>query len=148
MVRHRAFLPVVLLLAACSSPPPTLIGLGATVQDWRAHHGIEYTDVLTSADGRVTSFTLDMTPRSLAAAETLARRELPSDATMGATVQSEGVEGTKCEIVDYTSPTLRTALGSADVMAVFSTAAAVTLDPTQIDHMVVVSAAEHYPRAC
>jgi hypothetical protein len=144
----RGLLVVAVLLAACGSTAPDRTGLGAESARWRAHHGPAYTDVLTTGDGRVAGFTVSMTPRSLADAEALVRRDLPPGTTAGPAALTVGVEATKCEIVEYTAPDLRAVLGSDRVMAVFSTAAAVTMDTSAIDRAVVVSAIEDYPRAC
>ncbi len=147
-MRRLVVLIGLLTLAACGASTPTATGLGAAKADWSAHHADGYTDVLVDEHDRVTGFNVTMSPRSLADAEALIRRELPADATAGPAVLAVGVEGTKCEIVDFTSPALGKTLGSDQVMAVFSTAAAVVMDTTKITHVVVVSGVEHYPHEC
>jgi hypothetical protein len=148
VMRRFAVIATVTLLAACASTPPKATGLGATAAAWHAHHGAAYSNVLTNEDGRVSGYSMTMSPRSLVDAEALVRRDLPVDATAGAPVLTVGDEATKCEIVEFTAPSLAGPLGNDRVMAVFSTSAAVTMDTNAIDHAVVVSGAEHYPRAC
>jgi hypothetical protein len=149
VLRRLGIVIATLALAACSAATPTATGLGAARADWTSHHtGGGYTDVLADANDRVAGFTVTMSPRTLADAEALVRRDLPADTTSSAASAAEGVEGTKCLIVDFTSSTLQKSLGSDRAMVVFSTAAAVMMDTTKIDHAVVVSASENYPRAC
>jgi hypothetical protein len=139
---------VIVALFGCASSAPALTGIGASGAGWRAHHGTGYDDVLTDPNGHVDGYVVTMSPRSLAAAEALVRADLPADATAGTAQPSVGVEGTKCEIVAYSSPTLRRILGDADVTAVFQTAAAITMDTSQISHAVVSSAVTGLPRQC
>lgn len=146
VVRYISLL-VVLVLAGCASSPD-LRGLGASATAWRAHHGADYIDVLTDPQGRVAGYVVTMTPRSLASAVELVRADLPADAKAGPAELVEGIEGTKCEIVDFSSAKLRSMLGSDTVTAVFQTSAAITMDTTQISHAVVASAVEGLPRQC
>lgn len=149
-------------LAGCSSgsgpatvPSPSaasgLLGLGAPLGIWQQRHSAGYADVLTDAQGRVESYVLTMSDRTLAKAVTRVRADLPPDATSGPPQLVEGIEGTKCVLVDFTSPTLGRALGGrrgAEVLAVFQTQAAITLDQRRISHAVVISGNEQRPRQC
>jgi hypothetical protein len=146
-VRFLALL-IVVLVVGCSSAAPALTGIGASRDQWHKHHGAGYADVLTDSKGHVDGYVLTMTPRSLAAAEAVVRADLPADTTAGTARLTVGIEGTKCEIVGYSSPTLRHVLGSAAVTAVFQTAAAITMDTSRITHAVVSSAITGLPQQC
>jgi len=107
--------------------------------------------VVTDPAGRVQGYLLVVTPRPLADAQALVRGDLPSDAVAGAPEVGHGVEGTVCQIVDFTSPTLGRVLGGPHgdrVVAAFQTDAAIVMDTTAITHIVVASANEGLPRGC
>ena len=62
-----------------------------------------------------------------------------------------GIEGTKCEIVDFDSVTLGHVLGGDhgdQVMAVFETDAATVMNTDLITQASVVSANAGFPRGC
>ena len=139
------------VVGACASSGPNLTGLGATKAVWDAHHTSGHATVITDHAGRVDGFLLVLPVGTLVAAEARVRQELPSDATAGPAVLMVGIEGTKCEIVDFTSPTLRRALGGDHgdrVMAVFETDAATVMDTNLITQASVVSANANFPRRC
>jgi hypothetical protein len=126
-------------------------GLGAARTVWDAHHGAGYSSVVTDSSGRVQGYLLVVTPRRLDDAERLVLADLPPDAVAGAPQTGHGVEGTVCEIVEFTSPTLGRVLGGPHgdrVTAAFQTDAAIVMDPTRITHIVVASANEGLPSAC
>jgi hypothetical protein len=60
--------------------------------------------------GRVTNYTMNLTPRSLTDAETLMAHEFPPDTNILWTNKLAG-----CTQVEYASATLHTILGNADV---------------------------------
>jgi hypothetical protein len=139
--------------AGPASPPgPGLTGLGAPRTVWDAHHvGGGYSSVVTDAAGRVLGYLLRVGPRPLADAAGLVLRDLPVDARAGAPVVGHGVEGTVCEIVEFTSPTLGGVLGGPAgdrVTAAFQTDAAIVMDPARITHIVVASANEGLSPGC
>ncbi len=140
------------MIGACaSSPQPDLTGLGATKTTWDAHHASGQATVITDHAGRVDGFLLVLPAGTLTAAEARVRRELPADATAGPPALLVGIEGTRCEIVDFVSPTLRRALGGDHgdrVMAVFETDAATVMDTNLITQASVVSANAGFPRRC
>ena len=153
-----SLVPLVACTSSPAAPKPTITddiavvtGLGATRAAWEAHHRSGYATVITDRDGRVDGFLLVMPAGSLTAAVAAVRQELPPDATAGTPVITVGVEGTKCEIVDFDSPTLRHILGGAhgdQVMAVFETDAATVMDANLITQASVVSANAGFPRRC
>ena len=147
---------LVMAASACSSSsgphlPAQLTGLGATLTTWTAHHGADYSDVVTDRAGHVDSFIVTMSAQSLTMAQAQIERDLPADAAAGPARRSVGIEGTQCEIVDFTSPTLGkvfTGDGGDRVLAVFAAQNPNLMDTTQIVHAVVVSGSKHLPEEC
>jgi len=121
-------------------------GLGAPARGWPPPAGVS--TVLTDPHGRVDAFIVTMTPRTLAEAIALVSGYLPADATAGRPRPVEGIEATRCLIVEFTSPTLGARLGDTRAMAVFQTAAAVVMDTRKITHAVVASPVSGLPEAC
>ena len=164
-----AALSTALVAPGCASPSgrahrapsatgstPYVTGLGSTLAVWNAHHSAAGATVLTDPRGRVDGYVLFVPPEPLADAIARVRADLPPDATAGAPEPAEGVEGTKCEIVEFRSETLGRLLGndgdgngdSDKVMAVFETAAATTMDTASIAQITVVSGHAQLPRRC
>lgn len=162
-------------------PAAGVTGLGAPLAAWTNHHGSEqktpeqqtseqqtpeqqtpeqqtpeqagvvYSSVLTDPAGRVDGYVVTMTARSLSQAEALVRQDLPADATASAPSAVEGIEGTKCEIVDFMSPTLHRLFGAEHgdaVMAVFQAENAIAMDTDRITRAVVVFPGPLFPRQC
>jgi hypothetical protein len=141
------------VLAGCggSGTPDPPTGLGATRDAWAAHHGAGYSSVLTDAAGHVEGYLLTMGARSLDQAEALVRRDLPADATTSTARLTSSTESARCEIVEFTSPTLGRLLGGGhgdQVMAAFQSENATILDTARITRAVVVSGNEGLPRQC
>jgi hypothetical protein len=152
-----SFAVIVMGASACSSSSdphltgPHLTGLGATLTTWKADHGADYSDVVTDPAGHVDSFIVTMKAQSLTSARAQIKRDLPADATAGPARRSVGIEGTQCEIVDFTSPTLGKVFGGDGgdrVLAVFAAQNPNLMDTTQIVHAVVVSGSKHLPEEC
>jgi hypothetical protein len=140
-------------LAGCASAggPARLTGLGATIAGWNAHHGSAYSAVLTDPGGHVQSYIQDFDARTLASALAQVKADLPADANASEPQLVVGIEGTTCEIVDFTSATLRRVLGGAHggmVTAAFSSANVLVMDTDRIVRVVVVSGNENLPRQC
>lgn len=137
---------------ACgSSAPDAVTGLGGTVSAWNGRHGPEYSSVVADPAGRVEAYVVTMSPRPLAQAEDLIRRDLPADTTAAAPVLGHGVEGGVCEIVVFTSPTLAKRFGDAAgarAVAAFSAANATVHDTARVARAVVTSGVQHLPAAC
>ncbi len=145
-----ALIGAALLLAACGSAP-IRTGLGAPPGAFHAHHDARYSDVLTGDRGTVDGYILSVPAQPLAAVEALVKRDLPGDAAIGPARRVVGIEGTTCDIVHFSSAALGKLLGGkrgTDVMAVFQTQAAVTLDTARISHAVVISGNENRPEQC
>jgi hypothetical protein len=141
----------VVVCAGCARSDSAVTGLGATESVWRAHHDTTYSSVLFDPAGRVEVYVVTMSARPLAQAVALVTQDLPADAKASAPSLVEGIEGTMCEIVEFTSPTLSDVLGGehgGDVMAVFAAESAVDMDTTAIARAVVVSGNEQWPRQC
>jgi hypothetical protein len=138
--------------AGCgSSAPDAFVGIGATTTAWNAHHGAEYTSVVADAAGRVEAYVVTMSPRPLAQAEALVRRDLPADTTASTPRLGRGVEGLVCEIVQFTSPTLGHLFGTPHGDLVVATFAAENVthdDPSHTARAVVISGAENRPTTC
>ncbi|HEY2795273.1 MAG TPA: hypothetical protein VGJ28_23135 [Micromonosporaceae bacterium] len=145
--RSAALLSMV-VLAACSGSAPKLTGLGGSKAAFGQHRGSEYSSIGTDKDGRVTGYILTTQPRSLAQAEAAVRKDLPSDATGSAPRKLVGIEGTECEIVHFSSPTLGKVLGSADVLAVFQAENAIAMDTNRIVTSTVTSGVNAPPDRC
>ena len=164
-----AAMSTALVASGCASPSgrahrapsatgstPYVTGLGSTLAVWNAHHSAAGATVLTDQRGRVDGYVLFVPPEPLADAIARVRADLPPDATAGAPEPAEGVEGTKCEIVEFRSEALGRLLGndgdgsgdSDTVMAVFETAAATTMDTASIAQITVVSGHAQLPRRC
>jgi hypothetical protein len=150
---------VAVLLVGCSKPDVT--GLGAPKSSWGAHHSAQpatgaqpppgYSSVVTDHAGRVEGYQLTVTPRPLAEVQRLVRADLPADARASAARGMVGVEGTMCEIVDFTSPALGRILGGplgSDVMVVFQAEDPNKMDLNRIVTAVVVSGNEALPHQC
>jgi hypothetical protein len=75
--------------------------------------------LVTAADGRVTSYTLNVAPSSLHSAQARARQELPADARV---LWTRTVAGT-CAQEQFESATLAAALGDGQVNVEFDNAA-------------------------
>ncbi|HEY7175351.1 MAG TPA: hypothetical protein VH442_10575, partial [Micromonosporaceae bacterium] len=88
-----------------------MTGLGTTIDVWRSHHQNDGAQPVTDAAGRVIGYVATISPRSLADAELGVRADLPADAVAAPARLVVGVEGTKCEIITYTSAALGRALG-------------------------------------
>ena len=155
-VLAASFAIIAMAVGACSSssgsdPTAHLTGLGATLSTWKAHHGAGYSDVVTDRAGHVDSFIVTMSAQSLTMAQAQIKRDLPADATAGPARPSVGIEGTQCEIVDFTSPTLGKVFGGDGgdrVLAVFAAQNPNLMDTTRIVHAVVVSGSKHLPEEC
>ena len=120
-----AALSTALVAPGCASPSgrahrapsatgstPYVTGLGSTLAVWNAHHSAAGATVLTDPRGRVDGYVLFVPPEPLAEAIARVRADLPPDATAGAPEPAEGVEGTKCAIVEFRSETLGRMLGN------------------------------------
>jgi hypothetical protein len=116
-----------------AAPADTLTGYGATIAAWNAHHTADtYYDPGSAYDpdlalprnagrvwdkyvavqplgGRVTDYTVHLVPMSLANAQAILTAEFPADTRVLWTQHLSG-----CTQVEYTSPTLHTALGNTD----------------------------------
>jgi hypothetical protein len=144
-----------LVLAGCgrqhsTSAGPT--GLGATKRVWSAHHGSDYSSILTDSAGRVTGYILTWPkPRSLAQALAQVRSDLPADATASRPQLTVGIEMTECDVVVLRSATLRTALDGAagsEVVAAFQAKSANVMNTGRIVRAVVLVAAGDRPLQC
>ena len=113
------------------TPQPTessvLDAIGASLAEWNAHHDADpgnpgwylpaatdapdrYTNLTCSADGRVTSYTMNFKPPLTAGeADQILAAELPRDASRNATTGQ-----TNCETRVYASRLLAAALPSSD----------------------------------
>jgi hypothetical protein len=133
--------PSVSPAAAATKTGPSLTGFGATLAQWQAAHSLDRTvpardaylphigpdgqdtwEVVTVAGGRVISYTLNVPPSSLKAAEARARRELPADARVLWTRTGRGSYGNACSQVQFQSATLAAALGDGQVNVEFDNA--------------------------
>ena len=118
-----------------AAPGPALTGFGATLAKWKAAHRLDVSvparnaylprldgedtwQVVTTAGGRVTSYTLNVAPSSLSAAETRARQELPADTRL---LWARTVPGT-CTQEQFESATLAAVLGDGQVNVEFDNA--------------------------
>src|SRR5215468_1935592 len=135
------------ILASCTTDAG---GLGGAAAAWAAHHGHDVTPVV-DANGLVEGYTATFAPRPLADAVASVRAELPEDATATPPRAVAGIEGTKCEIVEFTSAKLGRLLGGRDgshVLAVFETSAATSMDTNRISQVTVVSANQNIRYGC
>jgi hypothetical protein len=124
----------------------TLTGFGATLTQWKAAHRLDLSvpardaylpRVAGDADGsdtwqavmvvggRVNSYTLNLAPTSLRAAEARARRELPSDAR----VLWRHTFGGTCAQEQFQSASLAAVLGDGQVNVEFDNAVSSTVTP-------------------
>lgn len=130
---------------ACATSGPTLRGFGATLVQWNAAHTLDLSvparnsylphvagsggedtwQVVTAADGRVTSYTLNVVPSSLKSAEERARQELPADAR----VLWRHTFGDTCAQEQFWSATLAAALGDGQVNVEFDNAVSNAVTP-------------------
>jgi hypothetical protein len=120
-----------------TTPGRTLTGFGATIAQWKAAHKLDASvparnaylphvdgsgedtwQIVTAADGRITSYTLNLAPSSLRAAEARARQELPADTRV---LWKRTVPGT-CAQEQFASATLAAALGDGQVNVEFDNA--------------------------
>ena len=125
-----------------AAPGPALTGLGATLAQWKAAHRLDVSvparnaylprldgedtwQVVTTAGGRVTSYTLNVAPSSLSAAETRARQELPADTRL---LWARTVPGT-CTQEQFESATLAAVLGDGQVNVEFDNAVSGSATP-------------------
>src|SRR5215475_7977273 len=134
-------------LASCTTDTH---GLGGTAAVWAVHHGNDVTPVV-DGHGLVEGYTATFAPRPLADAVASVRAELPEDATATPPRAVAGIQGTKCEIVQFTSAKLGRLLGGRDgshVMAAFETNAATSMDTNRISQVTVVSANQNIPYGC
>jgi hypothetical protein len=146
-----AALTVLAAVGCSSAKTPTLTGFGASRAVFTAHRGPEYSSIVTDAAGRVQSYILTTPPRTLAQAQAAVKRDLPADATASPPQAVVGIEQTKCEIVEFTSPTLQRVFGGdhgGQVMAVFEAENAIVMDTERIVSATVVSGVENLPRQC
>src|ERR1019366_9401906 len=130
--------------AAAATPRPALTGFGATLAQWKAAHRLDVSvparnaylphvdgsgedtwQVVTTASGRVTSYTLNVAPSSLSAAETRARQELPADTRL---LWARTVPGT-CTQEQFESATLAAVLGDGQVNVEFDNAVSGSATP-------------------
>jgi hypothetical protein len=114
-----------------------MTGFGATLAHWQAAHKLDGTvparnaylphisgngqdtwEIVTLGNGRVISYTLNIAPSSLAAAEARARQELPADAR----VLWIRTFGSTCSQEQFESATLAAALGDGQVNVEFDDA--------------------------
>lgn len=129
---------------AAAAPGPALTGFGATLAQWKAAHRLDVSvparnaylphvdgsgedtwQVVTMASGRVTSYTLNVAPGSLSAAETRARQELPADTRL---LWARTVPGT-CTQEQFESATLAAVLGDGQVNVEFDNAVSGSATP-------------------
>jgi hypothetical protein len=127
-----------------AAPGPALTGFGATLAQWKAAHRLDVSvparnaylphvdgsgedtwQVVTTASGRVTSYTLNVAPSSLSAAETRARQELPADTRL---LWARTVPGT-CTQEQFESATLAAVLGDGQVNVEFDNAVSGSATP-------------------
>jgi hypothetical protein len=132
--------------AAAATARPALTGFGATLAQWKTAHtldvkvparnaylprvagdtdGTDTWQVVTVAGGRVISYTLNLAPSSLRAAEARARRELPADARL---LWRRTFGGT-CAQEQFESATLAATLGNGQVNIEFDNAVSSTVTP-------------------
>jgi hypothetical protein len=120
---------------AAATSGPALTGFGATVAQWKGAHKLDATvpaenaylprlpgpdgtdtwQVVTVVSGRVISYTLNVRPTSLAAAEARARQELPPDTR----VLWSHTWGDNCSQEQFQSATLAAAMGDGQVNVEF-----------------------------
>jgi hypothetical protein len=118
---------------------PALTGFGATLAQWNAAHrldvsvadrnaylphlgGADTWQLVTVANGRVASYTLNVAPSSLNSAETRARQELPPGTRVLWTRTAPGkpgVPGQDCSQEQFESTTLAAVLGDGQVNVEF-----------------------------
>jgi len=131
---------------AATTSGPVLTGFGATLAQWKAAHtldtsvparnaylprvvgdadGSDTWQVVIVAGGRVNSYTLNLAPTSLRAAEARARQELPPDAR----VLWRHTFGDTCAQEQFWSATLAAALGDGQVNVEFDNAVSSTVTP-------------------
>jgi hypothetical protein len=131
---------------AATTSGPALTGFGATLAQWKAAHTLDVSvparnaylprvigdpdgsdtwQVVMVAGGRVNSYTLNLTPTSLRAAEARARQELPTDAR----VLWRRTSGSTCAQEQFRSATLAAALGDGQVNVEFDNAVSSTVTP-------------------
>ena len=124
---------------AATTSGPVLTGFGATLAQWKAAHTLDVSvparnaylprvvgdadgsdtwQVVMVAGGRVNSYTLNLAPISLRAAEARARQELPPDAR----VLWRHTFGGTCAQEQFRSATLAAALGDGQVNVEFDNA--------------------------
>jgi hypothetical protein len=136
--------------ATSSSPAAAgttaLTGFGATLSQWKAAHTLDVSasaqdaylphvagstdgedtwQVVTVADGRVISYTLNVAPSSVRSAEARARQELPADARM---LWTRTVAGS-CVQEQFESATLAAALGNGQINVEFDNAISGNITP-------------------
>lgn len=131
---------------ATTTSGPALTGFGATLAQWKAAHtldgsvptrnaylprlvgdadGTDTWQVVMVAGGRVDSYTLNLAPTSLRAAEARARQELPPDAR----VLWRHTFGDTCAQEQFRSATLAAAVGDGQVNVEFDNAVSSTVTP-------------------
>lgn len=131
---------------AATTSGPALTGFGATSAQWKSAHtldpsvparnaylprvtgdpdGSDTWQVVMAAGGRVNSYTLNLAPTSLRAAEARARQELPPDAR----VHWRQTFGGTCAREQFQSATLAAALGDGQVNVEFDNAVSSTVTP-------------------
>lgn len=131
---------------AATTSGPALTGFGATLAEWNAAHTLDVSvparnaylprvtgdtdgsdtwQVVMAAGGRVTSYTLNLAPTSLRAAEARARQELPPDTR----VLWKHTFGDTCAQEQFRSATLAAALGDGQVNVEFDNAVSSAVTP-------------------
>lgn len=137
---------IVSAAVAATTSGPALTGFGVTLAQWKAAHTLDVSvparnaylprvvgdadgsdtwQVVMAAGGRVNSYTLNLAPTSLRAAEARARQELPPDAR----VLSRHTFGGTCAQEQFWSATLAAALGDGQVNVEFDNAVSSTVTP-------------------
>jgi hypothetical protein len=131
---------------AATTSEPALTGFGATLALWKATHKLDLSvparnaylprvvgdadgsdtwQVVMVAGGRVNSYTLNLAPTSLRAAEARARQELPPDAR----VLWRHTFGGTCAQEQFRSATLAAVLGDGQVNVEFDNAVSSIVTP-------------------
>ncbi len=131
---------------AATASGPALTGFGATLTQWKAAHTLDMSvparnaylprvvgdadgsdtwQVVMAPGGRVNSYTLNLAPTSLRAAEARARQELPPDAR----VLWRRTFGHTCAQEQFRSATLAAALGDGQVNVEFDNAVSSAVTP-------------------
>ena len=132
--------------AAATKSRPALTGFGATLAQWKAAHTLDMSvparnaylprvvgdadgsdtwQIVMAVGGRVNSYTLNLAPNSLRAAETRARQELPPDTR----VLWRHTFGGTCAQEQFRSATLAAVLGDGQVNVEFDNAVSGTVAP-------------------